>query len=90
MITRVKNVDGTSYSTPPSNYASWLDFWEQKSGLKSQKCGNCSDKALLGGHVIQASATDNKRYIVPLCMKCNKISSNETFKVDTVLIEINE
>ena len=38
MITRVKNVNGSSRFANPVGYDSWLDYWEDKSGKTAKRC----------------------------------------------------
>lgn len=71
MYIEVKNLKGTSDNYPPG-FSSWKDFWEQQTGRKFTKCSCtiCTEKAILGGHVIRTTGSRNW-YIVPLCQRCN-------------------
>jgi hypothetical protein len=77
----VKNKKGSSNSTPPSGYSSWLDYWEKKKGMKASKCEAmlCSGKPDVGAHVIKSGAGSTV-YILPLCYDHNNKPDNEVFK----------
>ena len=84
----IKNAKGTSkYVKPSTGDASWLDYWERVTGIKTTQCGatDCqSPIALVGAHVkIYGS---DKLYITPLCYGCNHRSGY--FWVDTVLVRV--
>ena len=74
VMTKVKNVVGSSRFPAPSGYSSWLDYWEKKTGTKKSICGvsGCSKKELVGAHVQKVNSTDQKWYITPICGDCNK------------------
>lgn len=68
----VKNAINTSNLTPPPEYKSWLDFWEEhKNYALFCSCKDCNNLAEVGGHVQKFNPSDKKLYIVPLCKKCN-------------------
>ncbi len=79
---RIKNVKGSSKVSPnpPAGYDSWLDYWEQNSGIYLDKntlykCPACGKsfyrKNFDGCHVQKANSIDRKWYIMPLCDSCN-------------------
>lgn len=77
----VKNKKGTTEKKPPSNYSSWLVYWEEKKGEKAEKCRvlKCGRKPDLGGHVIKVGE-GGKEYILPMCNSCNNKPKDEIFK----------
>jgi len=90
-MVKVKNLNGTG-DRVPNGYASWLDYWEAKSGQKATKCMrvNCSVTGrtnLVGAHVKKVDSSDNKWYIVPLCQADNK--RTDEFYVYEPLVPIN-
>lgn len=85
----VKNLTKTSDKDPKEG-GSWLEFWKIRSGKRIVFCSNrkCLNTVAVGAHVkLHADYKDGKHYIVPLCDACNKISSDEHFEIDSVLIE---
>jgi len=74
---KVKNINGSAfYSKPPKGYDSWLDYWEQQTGLIAKECHKLGCRItgrdnLVGAHVIKADSVDRHYYIVPLCKGCN-------------------
>ena len=84
----VKNVAGSSrFPKPSTGENSWLEYWEKHTGKKATKCGYCGcNSDLVGAHVTNELATDNKWYITPLCTSCNK--KTEAFWVDTDLVPV--
>ena len=77
----VKNKKGTGEKNPPSDYDSWLDFWEKKKGKKATECEVllCKGKPDLGGHVVKVKE-GSKEYILPMCYSCNNKPEDEVFK----------
>lgn len=64
----------------PKGYASWIDFWKDKtispirfSEKKPFRCYCCGDDKtdFVGGHVISEG---NKKYICPICKECNDMA----------------
>ena len=84
----VKNINGSGRHSAPQGYSSWLEYWEEKSGLKATYCGakNCYGTDLVGAHVQKAYSTDNKWYIVPLCRRCNQ--RTDTFEIELPLVPV--
>lgn len=89
----VRNEKDTSEERAPSEYKSWLDFWEKKKGKKAVSCEvmTCDHIAEVGGHVIKI---DDKNYldvyIMLLCYACNNKPEDEVFKAwegDLILVE---
>ena len=79
---KIKNVKGSSKVSPNSSfrYDSWLNYWEQNSGIildkntlyKCPACGKGFYRTNFDGcHVQKANSTDQKWYIMPLCDSCN-------------------
>ena len=82
-MVKVKNLIGTA-GRVPSGYASWLDYWEAKTGQKATKCmrvgcGVVSRANLVGAHVKKVGTNDNSWYIVPLCHTDNREVSNSVY-----------
>ena len=91
MITRVKNVNGSSHFANPAGYDSWLDYWEDKSGKTAKRCSatDChllGRSNLVGAHVQKVNSYDNNWYIVPLCRGCN--NRTDEFYVEETLVPI--
>lgn len=91
MITRVKNVNGSSRFANPAGYDSWLDYWEDKSGKTAKRCSatDChllGRSNLVGAHVQKVNSYDNNWYIVPLCHGCN--NRTDEFYVDETLVPV--
>lgn len=91
MITRVKNVNGSSRFANPAGYDSWLDYWEDKSGKTAKRCSatDChllGRSNLIGAHVQKVNSYDNKWYIVPLCRGCN--NRTDEFYVEETLVPV--
>ena len=87
----VKNKKNTSDKRPPSEYSSWLDFWEKRKGKRARLCEvqSCNDSAEVGGHVIKYGEGP-KEYILPLCHSCNNKPEDEVFKAwEGDLIPVN-
>lgn len=87
----VVNAIDTSDERWSTEYSSWIDFWEKKTRKKASFCRHCGKitNELCGGHVqIVEKHSDNKwhrtskKFIVPLCSKCNNSENNTIFKVD--------
>jgi hypothetical protein len=91
-MAKVKNMTGPDrFHNPPSEYDSWLDYWEKKTGKKASTCGatDCSTtKGIVGGHVVMVGSTDTTHYITPLCRPCNNRA--DTFYVSSELIPVPE
>ena len=85
----VKNANGTSrWRKPSTGEDSWLEYWENQTGLTATRCGasDCRAKGqLVGGHV-QKVFGGNEVYITPLCKGCNQ--RTDAFWVDTVLVRV--
>ena len=87
----VVNALNTSDKTPPAGYASWIDFWNSKKGLKATKCRNCGKQTsdLVGSHVQHVREEGGKYYrvpglyITPLCYECNHPENDKAFWVDS-------
>lgn len=77
----IKNKKGTGGKVPPSGYASWLEFWEEKKGKKAGNCEVmlCQNRATLGGHVIKVGGGGTE-YILAMCAECNNRPDGEVFK----------
>ena len=89
-MVKVVNAIGTSDKICPSQYKSWLDFWECRKGEKATYCRHCNKNSndLVGGHVnIATQDFDGKWYrtsdcyITPICAKCNNPENNYIFDV---------
>jgi hypothetical protein len=93
----VANAPGDDYdSTVPSEYVSWIDYWNQKRYPRNDKhagwCRNCKTKTddLDGGHVEYCEKRNGKWYynkakgvyITPLCAECNNPNNTMPFLVD--------
>ena len=90
MIVNVKNLNGTSDNTHPVGYSSWIDFWEKKTGRKTNSCScvGCISKAAVGAHVKKVYGQNNW-YIVPLCYTHNSVSYD--FSVNSEdLVPVNQ
>ena len=88
---KIKNVNGSSRFDCPAGYASWLDYWEAKSGktawiCSASGCVNGGRSNLVGAHVQKANSYDNSWYIVPLCRGCN--NRTDEFYVDNILVPV--
>ena len=92
MMTKVKNVSGSSRFPVPAGYSSWLDYWEQKTGTKKSVCGvvGCSNNNLVGAHVQKVGSSDQKWYITPICADCNKRTDEFDVVWDLVPVPSNE
>lgn len=84
----VKNVNGSGRYSAPSDYSSWLEYWEAQAGRKVTFCGakGCLGTDLVGAHVQKAYSDDTKWYIVPLCRSCNQ--RTDTFEVVYPLVPV--
>ena len=71
---KVKNIIGSSRFKKPKGYDSWLDYWEQQTGINPTFCSekDCIRRDLVGAHVKDAFGFDKHWYIVPLCKGCNQ------------------
>lgn len=90
-MTKVKNLNGTSNHLP-SDYDSWEEFWEDKTGrfFETCSCKGCDNLAVHGSHVQKVDG-DKKWYIVPLCATCNVGKKNMIFEVrDNDLVWVGE
>lgn len=82
----VQNICGTSDDkiTCP-----WEFYWETTKERKFQKCANCNctsnngqrGNAEHGAHV-NIVGNKTKKFIVPLCQKCNNPSNTQSFYVE--------
>lgn len=92
-MTKVKNLNGTDDNNPASKgYSTWKEFWEDKTKRKFSdcSCGACKQLAKVGAHVQKNSGSDNKWYIVPLCISCNTGKKDKVFDVrDNDLVAVN-
>ena len=73
----------------PTDYSSWLDYWEKKTGQKAGLChrNGCNLKATDGAHVQLVNGGD-EWYIVPLCHSCNT-DCGASFYVEGPLVPVN-
>ncbi len=86
---KVKNLNGTS-GRVPSQYSSWLAFWEAKTGKKATICAaqDCYNRNnLVGAHVQKVDPFDRSWYIVPICSACNHRVGE--FYVTETLVPVN-
>ena len=88
----VKNLKGTSDNIP-QNADSWLDYWEQRTGLiahccHSVDCPIAGRNNLVGAHVQLCAPFNWNWYIVPLCHGCNH--RNDDFTVEGPLVPVNK
>ena len=77
-----------------SNCDTWKNHWIRLTGAKWPKiCSNvnCSNKATDGGHIAFADDKTGRRYIVPLCSRCNGLSPDNFYTIEagTVVISAN-
>ena len=77
MFIEVKNLNGTTDNTPPSQYSSWQEWWEKQMNRKFLYCScmDCFNFAEVGAHVKKVN-DGNEWYIVPLCKECNARTDN--------------
>ena len=89
----VTNAPNTSDLLPPSQYDSWIDYWETRTGIyldeqTQYECPLCKKGALRsemnGCHVEKLSDGGHKLYIIPGCDHCNP--KKKVFKVDESLL----
>lgn len=86
MAIQVKNIRGTGENARRIT-GSWLEYWEEKTGRKADKClafdedatkdpskvYQCgSTRGLVGGHVKKVNSSDNRWYILPICGSHNQ------------------
>lgn len=88
---KVKNVNGSSRFESPAGYKTWLDYWEEKSGITAVRCSaiDCHKYGrsnLVGAHVQKVYGLDKSWYIVPLCRVCN--NRTDEFYVDGPLVPV--
>lgn len=89
MLYKISNVNGTSNRAKlPNGYASWIDYWEKKTGLKAGFCHAlcCYDYATDGAHV-NVDGYGDAWYIVPLCHAHNM--SSKSFYAEGPLVPVN-
>lgn len=92
----IKRVKVKNMHSGDSGGIGWLAKWKKYKGLNDDthvECRCCQEKeAMHGGHVIKVDSDDKKRYIVPLCVKCNEGKNNTPpFSVDeSDLVPITE
>ena len=57
----------------PAGYNSWIEYWEEATGLKANYCHvyGCFSKATDGAHVQLNNPFDKRWYIVPMCHSHN-------------------
>lgn len=62
-------------SNLPKTFSSWLDYWEQKSGQRTNLCIEklCTCNEVVGVHVEVPNS--NETFVVPLCIKHSKTKS---------------
>jgi len=79
---RVKNRGGTAKLSCRCD--SWLAHWERFSNRKADACANvdCSNSAVVGGHVIDAFYLSMDVGIVPICQRCNSQGPDFRFAID--------
>lgn len=82
MVTKVKNIKGSTDRILPKGCDSWLDFYEQNKE-ETSVCANlrCSNDAEVGGHVRLVDSENQKDHIVPLCSSCNNGNNEDEFEV---------
>ncbi len=82
---RVKNINGTSYST--CKCGSWLNHWKKFSGQSLSKyCSekSCTKKPEVGAHIQKDNSTDSSWYIVPFCSTHNGETGKSLDIMDSV------
>jgi hypothetical protein len=84
----VKNVNGSGRYPAPKGYSSWLEYWKAQTGINPTYCSadNCWGTNLVGAHVQKAYSSDQRWYIVPLCVSCN--NRTDTFNVNATLVPV--
>ena len=72
MFIKVKNLNGTTDNSPPSQYSSWKEWWEKQKNREFLLCSctDCFNLAEVGAHVKKVNG-GNEWYIAPLCKECN-------------------
>jgi len=77
MFIEVKNLNGTTDNTPPSQYSSWQEWWEKQKNREFLfcSCTGCFNFAEVGAHVKKIN-DGNEWYIVPLSKECNAKTDN--------------
>ena len=68
----VKNIMSASVTPPPAGYESRRAYWEEKSGLKADRCAHevCDRPATEGAMARRAFSSDRNIYIFPACETC--------------------
>ena len=86
---KVKNINGTSQNR--CKCGSWINHWENYSGLKATACSaiGCVNKDLVGAHVQKDSIYDSNWYIVPLCNSHNFTNGVINIVYGTKLVSAN-
>ena len=62
----VKNVNGSSRFDKPAGYSSWLDYWEDVTGLDASEATGYKREELDGCHVQLVDNEDKGWYITPM------------------------
>ena len=94
MAVFVKNAPNTSHLNPPCPYGTWIEYWEDMSGIEiaenesyncPAKCGNAVTREEFDGcHVQKVFDKTQTMYIIPLCSGCNH--RKDSFFVDENLL----
>jgi hypothetical protein len=86
---KVRNEVGTSDNTPPTEYGSWIEYWEGSSNERAKICyrKGCSNAQDLVGAHVRLVDSPQKLYIVPLCKSCN--NSDDVLDVSAPLVSVN-
>ncbi len=68
----MKNVMSTAVIPPPEGYADRLEYWEEVTGKKAEKCAHeiCNRPATEGAIAMRAFSSDRNRYVYPACETC--------------------
>ena len=87
-MTKVINVVGSIRFSAPSDYRSWLEYWEKQTKTHKSICGviGCNNTDLVGAHVQKVEGSDKSYYITAICTACNN-KTNE-FSVHWELIPV--
>jgi 5-methylcytosine-specific restriction endonuclease McrA len=67
-----------------SSSKSWVDTWRDSTGSKRTQCAKlgCSDRDLVGGHVISIDQRRSKNWqLVPICRSCNNKANTEPMRI---------
>lgn len=91
-MSRYKNLNGTSNSTPPYGCSSWKDYVRKKLGYWPSQCSclTCSRPAEVGAHVIKVDSYDRRWFIAPLCSYHNNQFGEELELYDGFIVPEND